>query len=110
MVYRTDIRQDERQLKDGDAYDLPDSVDEALYDEYSCNDGSKAGGYALFTQDDPRDMDNDGEWLLLLQIDTSDEEGVDIMWGDGGVGHFFIRPEDLAKRDFSNVWYNWDCC
>lgn len=94
---------------DGDVYDLPDSVGEALYDEDSGN-GSKVGGYAFFTQDDPRDMDSDGEWLLLLQIDTSDEEGVDIMWGDSGVGHFFIRPEDLAKQDFSNVWYNWDCC
>lgn len=94
---------------DGDVYDLPDSVGESLWGEDTGN-GSKVGGYAFFTQDDPRNLDNDGEWLLLLQIDTSDEEDVDIMWGDSGVGHFFIRPEDLANLDFSHVWYNWDCC
>ena len=25
------------------------------------------------------------------------------------VGNFFIRPDDLAKKDFSKVLYNWDC-
>jgi uncharacterized protein YwqG len=34
----------------------------------------------------------------------------DIMWGDVGVGNFFIDYNDLLKKDFSKVLYNWDCC
>ncbi|MBK6997000.1 MAG: DUF1963 domain-containing protein [Lewinellaceae bacterium] len=29
--------------------------------------------------------------------------------GDMGVGHFFIREQDLAALDFSRVLYDWDC-
>ena len=32
------------------------------------------------------------------------------MWGDSGVANFFIDSEDLEKRDFSKVFYTWDCC
>ena len=44
--------------------------------------------------------------LLLFQLDS--DEGMDLMWGDMGVGHFFIREADLAARDFSRVLYDWD--
>ncbi|SCU77287.1 LAME_0A00496g1_1 [Lachancea meyersii CBS 8951] len=70
----------------------------------------KIGGYPGFTQCDPR-----GEYeelasytKLLLQIDSDDAIGCE--WGDAGVGNFFITEEDLAKRDFSKVYYNYDCC
>ncbi len=33
-----------------------------------------------------------------------------ILWGDAGVGNFFINREDLKRRDFSKILYNWDCC
>ena len=26
-----------------------------------------------------------------------------------GVGNFFINREDLLRRDFSRILYNWDC-
>ena len=69
--------------------------------------GHKMGGYAFFTQTDPREYNQQfKEYILLLQIDTDDE----IMWGDSGVANFFIHPADLAKKDFSKVMYNWDCC
>ena len=32
-----------------------------------------------------------------------------LMWGDAGQGQFLIAREDLLKRDFSKVWYQWDC-
>jgi uncharacterized protein YwqG len=67
--------------------------------------GHKIGGYAYFTQDDPRRADD--PMLLLLQLDS--DENMDLMWGDMGVGHFFIRERDLAARDFSRVLYDWDC-
>jgi uncharacterized protein YwqG len=31
------------------------------------------------------------------------------MFGDVGVANFFITEEDLKKKDFSKVIYNWDC-
>lgn len=70
--------------------------------------GHKIGGYAFFTQSDPRDYgkNNKKDDLLLLQID-SDEE---IMFGDSGVGNLFINPKSLKEKDFSQVWFNWDCC
>ncbi|MBP0724431.1 DUF1963 domain-containing protein [Bacillus sp. RG28] len=70
--------------------------------------GHKIGGYPYFTQTDPREYQDDTTHeILLLQIDTDDEN--DIMWGDCGVANFFISKEDLEKLDFSHVLYNWDC-
>ena len=94
---------------------LPISFDEDKEDdiwdawETLSNDGHKIGGYAVFTQTDPRDGKEYKDYsILLLQIDSEEEDG--IMWGDSGVGNFFIRPEDLRKRDFTRVLYTWDCC
>lgn len=64
---------------------------------------SKIGGYANFTQWDARKA---GSYkTLLLQLDTEDC----IMWGDSGIGNFFIENEAKQTADFSNVFYNWDC-
>lgn len=67
--------------------------------------GHKIGGYAYFTQDDPRRPED--PMLLLAQLDS--DEMMDLQWGDMGVGHFFIRESDLRARDFSKVLYDWDC-
>ncbi|WP_062110066.1 YwqG family protein [Bacillus niameyensis] len=88
-------------------YDAYDEIMEA-YNEIACGQGSKLGGYPFFTQEDPRAYGNYIECdTLLLQIDTDND--LDIMWGDSGVANFFIAAEDLKKRDFSKVLYNWDC-
>lgn len=44
--------------------------------------------------------------ILLFQLDTVE----DIMWGDSGVANFFISRDALKNKDFSKVYYNWDCC
>ena len=67
--------------------------------------GHKLGGYPYFTQYDVRSEEN--EMMLLFQLDSDD--AIEVMWGDVGVANFFIKKEDLEKRDFSNVLYNWDC-
>lgn len=78
--------------------------------------GTRMGGYPYFTQNDPRGWKDEysGHTVLLFQSDS--ENGGDpknwlddVCWGDAGVANFFITPEDLAKRDFSNVIYTWDC-
>lgn len=68
----------------------------------------RLGGYPTFTQDDPRFHSEPGAIgdFSLLTIDTTDG----VMWGDFGVGQFLIHEDDLRRRDFSRVVYNWDCC
>jgi uncharacterized protein YwqG len=67
--------------------------------------GHKLGGYAHFTQEDPRLVQEFDEAMLLLQIDSDLKN---ILWGDEGIGNFFIHPEDLIDKEFSEVLYNWD--
>ena len=81
------------------------SLEEELADVFP-DSGHKIGGYAYFTQDDPRRDNAYRDFVLLLQIDS---QGNEIVWGDVGVGNFFIHPDALARKDFSNVLYNWDC-
>ncbi|MEQ1746522.1 MAG: YwqG family protein [Saprospiraceae bacterium] len=81
-------------------WDVQDAFNRSVRSE-----GHKIGGYAYFTQDDPRRPED--TMLLLLQLDS--DESMDLMWGDMGVGHFFIREKDLAARDFGRVLYDWDC-
>ena len=90
--------------KNDEIFDL---IDEDTHEKlYNSTAGHHIGGYPIFTQDDPRSEEQLAEHkILLLQIDS---EG-DIMWGDAGVGNFFITLDDLRKKDFSRVLYHWDC-
>lgn len=81
-------------------WDLSDAFGKAVRAQ-----GHKLGGYAYFTQDDPRRPDD--PMLLLFQLDS--DEGMDLMWGDMGIGHFFIRESDLKNGNFNRVLYDWDC-
>jgi uncharacterized protein YwqG len=47
------------------------------------------------------------DWILLLQLDTDDD--AHWMWGDMGILYFWIRKQDLAAGDFSNVWTILQC-
>jgi uncharacterized protein YwqG len=94
-------------LRDADGY-FPD-----FSDEPNLINGSRIGGYPFFCQNDPR-SEGSGYTILLLQIDSENwrgnPKGEDvILWGDAGVANFFIRPEDLAKRDFTKLIFYWDC-
>ncbi|MEG4519849.1 MULTISPECIES: YwqG family protein [unclassified Microcoleus] len=85
------------------------------YREISNSFGHKIGGYPYFTQDDVRKYNSNSDQkqkpdILLFQMDTDCNETVDIMWGDSGVGNFFIDESALRELDFSKVLYNWDCC
>ena len=92
-------------------------VDPPLYEAiYSRSiEKTRMGGFPFFTQEDPRGYKEElrGHTVLLFQSDSenggSGEWDDEICWGDMGVANFFITPEALAKRDFSNVLYTWDC-
>lgn len=92
-------------VMDEDAYDK-------LMEEIS-NSGHWLLGYPYFTQSDPREYEEKYRVYdtLLFQMDSDYINNEDyVLWGDCGVGNFFINGEDLKKRDFSKVLYNWDCC
>ena len=92
-----------------DVWSIFESDEEDLINDtfYIC--GHKILGYPFFTQWDPREDDemykNKKYDTLLLQIDSVG----DILWGDSGVGNFFINEEDLKNKNFNNVMYTWDC-
>ena len=69
-------------------------------------------GYPTFTQEDPRGEDSVYD-TLLFQLDSdygTGDVGREILWGDAGVGAFFINREDLMNLRFDRILYNWDCC
>ena len=78
-----------------------------FYKFLSTGFGHKIGGYPDFAQEDPREED-DPHKILLLQINSEYNDDFSISWVDG-VANFFINPEDLAKCQFDDVMYNWDC-
>ena len=73
--------------------------------------GTQIGGYGHFTQWDPRSDEYLNDYnILLLQIDTDyGANEPSIMWGDEGIGNFFIQEDKLKQLDFSSVLYSWDC-
>ncbi len=83
----------------GEFFKSYDSIDQKQH---------RIGGYAFFTQTDPREYNTTfSDYILLFQLDSDHKH--DILWGDVGVGGFFIHPNDLKALDFSKVFYNWDC-
>lgn len=95
-----------------DDYDEDADEEEIANDvRWSENAGHKVGGYPYFTQFDPRDEEQSEKYdFLLFQLDTDVENGKErVMWGDMGIGNFFISSEKLKNLDFSDVLYNWDC-
>lgn len=72
------------------------------------------GGYPFFTQDDVRGREHSeplSNYMLLFQLASEyGDEGVELMWGDCGVGNFFIHPDDLANLRFDKAFFTFDCC
>ena len=86
-----------------------------IYQEFPAPEGRgpwhQLGGYAFFTQEDPRWDGNYNDLdVLLFQLDSDGKGREDlVLWGDCGIANFFINREALKRRDFSRVCYNWDC-
>lgn len=79
------------------------------YTKMNNSGGHKMGGYAFFAQQDPRYRLTEplgSSWELLFQLDS--DPRINCMWGDMGVGNFFIRKNELTSLDFSKVMYHWD--
>lgn len=102
-------------LKEGESlYNLlEDKTYEQMVEEIP-NTGHRLLGYPFFTQTDPRESDEKYSYydtlLFQLNSDYEDKYGDLVLWGDCGVGNFFINKEDLKNCNFSKILYNWDCC
>ncbi len=99
--------------------ELDDEIIDALEEELNENNDkpdSNGGhwmlGYPCFTQEDPRLYEERYAKYdtLLFQMDSDGSECDYVLWGDVGVGNFFINHEALERKDFSDILYNWDCC
>jgi uncharacterized protein YwqG len=63
------------------------------------------GGHPEFTQDDWRGAERYQHVdRVLLNLWSNDG----LMWGDAGQAQFMIGRDDLLRRDFSKVYYQWD--
>lgn len=85
--------------------DDEEEIMDFFYELGSKASGHKLGGYAFFTQYDPRDPAENLQ--LLFQMDSDNK--INCMWGDMGIANFFISFEDLQAKRFDRVLYNWDC-
>lgn len=95
-----------------EASELWECIYDCLTEKGISSEGHKIFGYPFFTQTDPRDYNEDFQYYdtLLFQMDSETIEGeYYTLWGDCGVGNFFINHKDLENKDFSKVLYNWDC-
>jgi hypothetical protein len=56
---------------------------------------------------DPRLGLEQARWTLLAQIDTDDRAGM--MWGDCGALYWLTRRDDLARGEYTNTAFTWQC-
>ena len=79
------------------------------YDTWTQAESHRVGGYPFFTQDDVRGWEHSeplSNYVLLFQLASEyGDEGVELMWGDCGVGNFFIHPDDLANLRFDKAFF-----
>lgn len=66
-------------------------------------------GTPNFTQTDPRPDDSAHVLLFQLASTFDDDDLNSVLWGDMGIGQFFIAREDLQNRRFEKAWLHWDC-
>ena len=49
------------------------------------------------------------DWILLFQMDTIESDDYELMFGDCGHLYFWIKKEDLANKNFENIWLILQC-
>lgn len=108
-----EIAHEKFNIKFDSAFNLLDEDDYNKLVEELSTTGHWMLGYPFFTQQDPRTYEEKYRYYdtLLFQMDSDFINKEDyVLWGDCGVANFFINHEDLKRKDFSKVLYNWDCC
>lgn len=77
--------------------------------EEVCN-GIYCGNIPDLTEEQREKMLADSkEWELLFQMSTVGNEDYELMFGDCGSIYFYIKKQDLQKKNFDNVWLVLQC-
>lgn len=96
-----------------DFFDIEDYFeknDTNMYDEFLHLNlfFGNLGGYADFTQSDPRPLqDNPEKTECLIKIDSNLAD--EIMIGDSGIIFSLISKNDIKHKNFKNAVVDWDC-
>lgn len=93
-------------------YQMFDEYDKKYADIHESTYGHRMFGYPHFRQWDPRGVEAADYYdTLLFQLDSDYWKNQwRILWGDAGVGAFFINSKKFEALDFGDVLYSWDCC
>lgn len=78
-----------------------------LMDNISNPEGT-VGGYADFTQADPRDNNLKDKDECLIKLDSCLDNRLCI--GDAGILFVLISKKDIENCNFDNAIVDWDCC
>lgn len=77
--------------------------------EEVCN-GIYCGNIPEITDEQREKMlEGSKEWELLFQMSTVANEDYELMFGDCGSIYFYIKKQDLQKKNFDNVWLVLQC-
>ena len=90
----------EEDLQDDEAFDYLIERLPATYAEI--------GGYANFTQSDPREGINSDLNECIFKLDSYLDLNK-IMIGDCGIAWLLISKEDLVSKNFDKAVFDWDC-
>lgn len=93
-------------------FDIDDLIGKGSYDEFLNElniEPGLVGGYADFTQTDPRTFENEDFTECIIKLDSMlDYDRIFI--GDSGIAWLLITPKDLKNKDFDKSSFDWDCC
>ena len=67
------------------------------------------GGYANFTQQDPRHNMKENKEECLFKLDSWADYN-NIRLGDSGILFALISKEDIENCNFENAFVDWDSC
>lgn len=72
------------------------------------SDGISCGNFEHISLRDNY-VDKASDWVLLFQLDTISNSEFELMFGNAGRLYFYIKKEDLKKRNFENCWFMTQC-
>lgn len=84
--------------------------DDMLLECEKVTNGINCGGIPKIKPRKLKKMKSDSKkWQLLFQLSTVYVDGYELMFGDCGSIFFYIKAEDLEKRNFDNCWLILQC-
>lgn len=90
----------------------PDVIQNSM--ERECEEVTRGiynGGVHEVSQELEEEIEkNSKDWMLLYQMGVVEKDGFELMFGDVGHIYFWIKKQDLEKRNFDNVWLILQCC